>query len=73
MATFIATTWPVARLRNWCDFRAEYHEIEKEQEIVSENEEARNVSLARRKYLLVWLVLAILDMGMSDRTDRFLS
>ena len=53
MATFIATTWLVAQLRNRCDFRVEYHEIEKEQEIVSENEKARNVSFAPRKYFLV--------------------
>ena len=50
----------------------EYHKIEKEQQIVSENEKARTVSLVPRKYLLVWFELTKLDTEMLDRTDRSL-
>ena len=43
---FIAATKLVAQLRTRCDFRTEYHEIETKDEIVSEIEKARNISLA---------------------------
>ena len=42
---FVAATKLVARLRTRCDFRVEYHEIETKDEIVSEIEKARNISL----------------------------
>ena len=63
----------IAQLCNRCDFRVEYHEIEKKQEIVSKNKKVGNVSFAPRTYLLVRSKVANLGTHMSVRADQFLS